>query len=165
MIDKFDKFFSELNESYEKKATIKWVDNNHLIGLFIVSNIVYKIQCIPYDNNIWSYKFMRYNNQTNTFDLNLIKTDWKDKMTILSTIRSGMDYLINNKNPNGLIFAALDSSDGRKKLYETYSNEIVNNYYYKLEKNLFEDKLIFILYKNIAINLVIDVIEDMISEI
>lgn len=49
MIDKFDKFFSELNESYEKKATIKWVDNNHLIGLFIVSNIVYKIQCIPYE--------------------------------------------------------------------------------------------------------------------
>ena len=42
MINQFDKFFSELNElneSYEKKETIKWVDNNHLIGLFIVSNI------------------------------------------------------------------------------------------------------------------------------
>ena len=165
MIDKFDKFMNDIYESYDNPVDIKWVDNNQLTGLFIVSNIVYKIECKPRVNNIWTFKFMRHDIETKSFSLNLTPTTSIDKMSVLGTVRKGMRYLIENKKPNGLIFSALDNSDGRKKLYTSYSNEIVKEYNYNLKTNLQDDKMIFILYKNINIDLIINEIGEIINEI
>ena len=165
MIDKFDKFMSDLYESYDSFVEIKWIDNIKLIGMFNISNLVYKIECAPRENDIWTFKFMRYDYNTKSFSLKLTKTDPRDKMSVLGTVRNGMRYLIENKNPKGLIFSALDDSDGRKKLYTTYSNEISKDYNYNLKTNLQDGKMIFILYKNIEIDKIIGEIGEIINEI
>lgn len=165
MVDKFDKFMNDIYESYDNPVDIKWVDNIQLTGLFIVSDIIYKIECKSRENDIWTFKFMRHDIGLNSFSLNLTPTNSIDKMSVLGTVRKGMRYLIDNKNPKGLIFSALDSSDGRKKLYNSYSNEIVREYNYNLKTNLQDDKMIFILYKNINIDLIINEIGEIINEI
>ena len=164
--NELDKFWKEVNESYESPESIRWVENiNKLIGLFIVNNEIYKIECESYKNNIWLYKFMKYDINSGQFMMNLIgNIDFKDKMTIIGTIRRGMEHLIIEKSPNSLIFSALDDSDGRKKLYDRFSEEIVNKYGFKYKSSLQNDKQIYILYKNISIDEVLSVIKtDIIS--
>lgn len=70
------------------------------------------------------------------------------KMSILSAIGDGMNYLIEKKSPNCLIFASLDSSECRKKLYFRYSKEIESEFGFTLNTALFGDKEVFILYRN-----------------
>lgn len=159
MIDKFDNFMKGLFESYENPVNIKWVDKpDELIGLFQVDKNIYQIYCKQHDNSIWTYKFMVYDKISKTFSLQLNTTNPKSKMTILGTIRNGMDYLISNKNTNAIIFSALDKSSGRKKLYTRFSEEIVEKYKYNFKTSLQGDKQVFILYKDIKIESVIDVI-------
>jgi hypothetical protein len=156
-----DIFWKEINESYENPESIRWIENeNKLIGLFIVNNEIYKIECDLYDHDIWTYKFMKYDTISGQFIMYLIgDIGFKDKMTILGTIRKGMEYIIIEKSPNSLIFSALDDSVGRKKLYERFSEEIVNKYGFKYKTSLQNDKQIFILYKRIDIELILDVIK------
>lgn len=59
-----------------------------------------------------------------------------------------MIYLIEQKNPSAIIFGALDKSEGRKKLYHSFSNEIANDYNYNYTTNQKDNKQIFILHKN-----------------
>jgi hypothetical protein len=166
VFDAFDKFINDIHESYNSPVVdIRWIDKDGLVGLFIVSNIIYKIQCNPHKNNIWTFKFMRHDIATGSYSLNLTKTNPIDKMSILGTVRKGMRYLIDEKKPSGLIFSTLDDSPGRKKLYTSYSNEIVKEYNYSLRTNLQDNKMIFILHKNIDIDLIIDVIGEFINEI
>jgi hypothetical protein len=168
MIDKYDNYIRKLFESYENPVDIRWVDkDNKLIGLFIIDNIVYKIECSLHENDIWSYKFMRHI-KDNDFTLQLNDENNKittlSKMNVLGTIRKGMEYLIINKNPSALIFSALDESTGRKKLYQRFSDEIVKEFKYTQVTFLKDGKQIFILYKNIDLKIVIDVIGDIIFD-
>jgi hypothetical protein len=55
--------------------------------------------------------------------------------------------LIENKNPKSIIFGALDESEGRKKLYWSFSNELEKKYNYKLSTNAKNGNQAFILYK------------------
>jgi hypothetical protein len=158
-IDKFSEFF----ESYNTPVGIKWIDKNYkLIGLFMVNNKVYQITCTNNDYNIWTYKFHFYDNEKNEFSPELTNFN-TGKLSILSTIRVGMEYLINNKNPNGIIFGALDSSDSRKKLYWTYSTEIKDKYNYERLTQNIDNKQIFILYKEIDKEILFDKIKEIIE--
>jgi hypothetical protein len=164
-IDKFTEFF----ESYNTPVDIKWVDkNDKLIGLFMVNNRVYQITCTNNDYNIWIYKFHFYDKEKNEFSPELTNFN-TGKLSILSTVRVGMEYLINNKKPNGIIFGALDSSDSRKKLYWTYSSEIKDKYNYERLTQNIDNKQIYILYKDINKELLFDkvkkIIDDSINEI
>jgi len=166
MIDKFDSFMKDLFESYENPVNINWIDkSNELIGLFQVDENIYQIYCKQHDNLIWTYKFMKYDKISKTFSLELNTTSPKSKMTILGTIRNGMDYLISHKNPNGIVFSALDKSSGRKKLYTRFSEEIVERYKYDFKTSLQGDKQVFILHKNIKIELIIDLIGKIIFDL
>lgn len=158
-IDKFSEFF----ESYNTPVGIKWIDKNYkLIGLFMVNNKVYQITCTNNDYNIWTYKFHFYDNEKSEFSPELTNFN-TGKLSILSTIRVGMEYLINNKNPNGIIFGALDSSDSRKKLYWTYSTEIKDKYNYERLTQSIDNKQIFILYKEIDKEILFDKIKEIIE--
>lgn len=54
MIDKYDNYIKKLFESYENPVDIRWIDkDNKLIGLFIIDNIVYKIECSLHDNDMF----------------------------------------------------------------------------------------------------------------
>ena len=167
-MDKFDDFIKILLESYDNPVDIKWVDkNNKLIGLFIIDNTIYKIECNSHDDNIWSYKFMRHIKDNNfTLQLNDVnnKISTLSKMCILGTVRKGMEYLILSKNPSALIFSALDDSIGRKKLYQRFSDEISKKFKYNKDTYLQDDSQVFILYKNIDIKVVINIIGDIIFD-
>ena len=166
MIKDYNNFISNIFESYDNPVDIDWEEfENKLIGYFIVNNVKYKIECICRDNNIWTYKFLKFDEESNSYIMELSETDPISKMCVLGTIRKGVDYLIVNKNQNGLIYAALDDSNGRKKLYTRFSNEIVKKYGYSFKSNKQGDKEIFLLYKDVNLDLLIDVIGDIISEV
>jgi hypothetical protein len=166
MIKNHNNFIKDIFESYDNPSDILWTDlDDKLIGHFLVNNIKYKIECICRDNNIWTYKFLKFDKDSNSYIMELSETDPISKMCILGTIRIGMDYLIVNKNPNGLIYAALDDSDGRKKLYTRFSNEIVKEYKYEFKANLQDNKEVYFLYKNIKLGLLIDVVGKIIDDI
>lgn len=161
----FQKFLDSIVESYNSDVDIKWIKNEKkLIGLFRVNNKVYQISCIDRGNGIWTYKFYLYNSDNNELTPELTNFN-SGKMSILSTIRKGMIYLIENESPKCLIYGALDNSEARKKLYLDYSRELEKKYDFKLNMASFGNKKVFILYKDIESNKVECVISELINEI
>jgi hypothetical protein len=146
-IKKVDDFFNEVNEAFNNPLEIKWVDKGSLIGLFTVNDNVYKINCQDYGNNIWKYNFYLYNEKDNTFGIKPNNNE-KDKYRVLPTVKSGMEYLISNKIVEAIIFGALDSSRGRKKLYESFCEDFSKKHDFSFYTKINEDKQLFILYKD-----------------
>jgi len=146
-VKKLDKYFDDIKETFNNPLEIKWIDNGSLIGLFTINENIYKINCSNYGNNIWKYSFYLYNEIENTFTTKSNNNE-NDKFRVLSTVKSGLEYLIKNKVVDSIIFGSVDSSRGRKKLYESVCVEFskINNYIF-YTKN-FEDKQLFILYKD-----------------
>lgn len=161
----FEKFINSLVESYDSDVDIKWIKNKEkLIGLFRVNDKIYQITCINRGNEIWTYKFYLYNSKNNELTPELTNFN-VGKMSILSTIRKGMIHLIETELPKCLIYAALDNSEARKKLYLDYSRELEKKYKFKLNMAPFGDKKVFILYKDIESDKVEYVINELINEL
>jgi hypothetical protein len=165
-IKKLNEYFDKLKESFNSDVEINWAKKfNKLIGLFSVDEKVYQIDCVDRGNNIWTYKFYLYDNKTNVMSPEL--TDFNTgKMSVLSTVRKGMIYLIENENPDALIFGALDDSEGRKKLYWRFSKEIEKEHDYKLYTNVEKGNQSFILFKeNINLDILMDTFEKIVEDI
>ena len=147
-INKFDKFIKLMNESYDSPVDINWINNSNteLDGEFLINDIRYLIECTEWDNNIWSYKFSRIDNDEKIMDL---VNDNKNKMYVLATIREGMRYLIENKEPNALIINVMDGSKGRDNLWRRFSLEISEKYNYNYKNTEVMGTSNFFLYKNI----------------
>ena len=108
----FDKSLNDLFESFNTPSEIKWIDkNDKLIGLFIVNDKVYQISCDHKNNDIWTYKFYLYDKDKNQLDVKLTNFN-SGYMSVLSTVKLGMEYLIDNKNIKSIIFGATDKSKG-----------------------------------------------------
>ena len=146
-IKKFDNFILLLKESYDNPVDINWIENNNSIydGEFYVNGIKYTIECSEWDNNIWTYKFYRVEEDEKIIDL---VNDSVNKMSVLSTIRKGMINLIEEKKPYGIIINIIDDSRGRDYLWERYSKEISKEYDYHFKKNIIFDKSSFFLWKD-----------------
>jgi len=154
----FNKFF----DSYNTPVQINWIESlTSLIGTFIVNSKIYQIKCVNRTNDIWTYKFYLYRGGQLFPDLTNYQTG---RMSILSTIRQGIKYLIDTKSPKSIIFAALDESEGRKKLYWRYSKELEKEYSYSLITKNVSDKQIFFLYKNISVNTILLVLDDIVRD-
>lgn len=165
-IKKLDDYFNKLKESYDSDVEIRWIErSNKLIGLFSVDEKVYQIDCINRDNNIWTYKFYLYDQNTNVMNPGLTNFN-TGKMSVLSTVRKGMKYLIENKDPDALIFGALDESEGRKKLYWRFSKEIEKEYSYKLYTSVENGNQSFILFKeNINLDILMNTFKKIVEDI
>ena len=161
----FDKSLNDLFEGFNTPVQIKWIDNkNKLIGLFIVNDKIYQITCKEKNNDIWTYKFYLYDKDKNQLDVEL--TNFKSGyMSVLSTVRVGMEYLIENKKVKSIIFGATDKSKGRKYLYQNFSEELSEKYNFNLSSNEVNDKKIFILYKDIDKEILFKTVEDIIEEL
>lgn len=163
-IQKFQKFLDSLVESYNSPVDITWIEKENLIGLFCVNDKVYQINCIDRGDDIWTYKFYLYD--VNTKELLPELTNFNvGKMAILSTVRKGMVYLVENKSPRCLIYAALDDSEARKKLYLDFSRELEREYGYTLNTASFGNKKVFVLYKNIEPEKIEYVMKQLVDEI
>ena len=164
-IQKFEEYCSSVYEAFNSPLNINWeMNEKSLIGFFSIGSDYYKISCLRYDFNIWTYKFFFLDKNKDEFS-QTSKGDTNNKMKVLSTIRSGMEYLINLKNPNGLIFMASDDSEARKKIYFSFAEELEKKFKYKLLSNRKENYQIYILYKNIDLDLVLDEIDKIKNEI
>jgi hypothetical protein len=145
MIRTFEEFWNCIDEAFNNPVEIKWIDKGiEYIGLFIVNNKVYNILCKDLGENIWTFKFYHYID--NKLSPELTK-DYKNSFRVLPTIKNGFINFIENKNPDGIIFGALDSSVGRKKLYTSFSLDISKSYNYLYNTRSLDNKQIFILYK------------------
>ena len=148
-IEKFNNFIDYLNESFDNPVEINWIVNNNsdLDGEFYIDDIKYVIECYNWGDNIWTYKFFRIEGDEKTMDL--VKDSGR-KMRVLSTIRVGMRYLIENKNPNGLIINVTDGSRGRDYLWSRFSKEISIDYNYELLNKYVMGYSTYFLWKDIS---------------
>ena len=147
-INKFDDFIRLINESYNSPVEINWVSNTNveLDGEFYINDTKYLIECGEWDNNIWSYKFYRIEGDEKIIDL---VNDSKNKMSVLSTIRDGMRYLIESKEPSALIINVMDGSRGRDNLWRRFSKEISEKYNFSYKNTDIMGTSNFFLYKDI----------------
>lgn len=166
IIKKLDEFFDLLNETFEKSLEIKWINQgNDLIGLFSTNENAYQINCIDKGDNIWRYDFYHVTKSTNfTFSPNLL-VSVKDRFNILSTVKEGLYYLINNKEVDAIVFGATDRSRGRKKLYERFCKDFSIKTGYKFYTRVQNDNQLFLLFKEnidleILTNKVISIIDE-----
>lgn len=146
-IEKFNQFIKILNEAYDNPVNINWIKNSNseFDGEFYVDDIKYIIECSEWDNNIWSYKFSRIENNEKIMH---IAEDPVRKMRVLSTIRVGMVDLVNYKNPSGLIINVTDGSRGRDYLWGRFSKEISEKFNYHLRNQQIMGYSSFFLWKD-----------------
>lgn len=164
-IQKFEEYFSSVYEAFNSPLNIVWEGGEKsLIGFFSIGSDYYKISCLEYDFNIWAYKFFILDKNKNKFS-QTSKGDANNKLKVLSTIRTGMEYLINLKNPNSLIFMATDDSESRKKIYFSFAEELEKKFNYRILSNKKGNYQIYILYKNIDLDLVLNEIDKIKNEI
>lgn len=161
----FDKSLNDLFEGFNTPAQIKWIDNkNKLIGLFIVNDKIYQITCEQKNNDIWTYKFYLYDKDKNQLDVELTNFN-SGYMSVLSTIRVGMEYLIESKKVKSIIFGATDKSKARKSLYKNFSEELSKKYNFNLSSSEMSGKKIFILHKDIDKEILFKTVENIIEEL
>jgi len=141
----FDEFWECFDEAFNNPIQIKWIDKPYeYIGLFTLNNKVYNIYTINKGDNIWTFKFYVYLDGKLSPNLT---NDYKNMFRVLPTIKQGFIDLINEKNPDGIIFGALDESEGRKKLYNSFSIDISKQFDYEYTSKEKDNKKIYILYK------------------
>lgn len=156
MIKKLDEYFNMLSEAFNNPLKIKWINKDDiLIGVFSTNNNTYSIKCINKGYNIWKYDFFILNENDN-FSPELTNNE-KDKYRVLPTVKSGIQYLLDNKKVDAVIFGATDKSKGRKKLYESFCEEFSKLNNLEFYTNIQDDKQIFIMFnKNINKKTLID---------
>jgi hypothetical protein len=164
MIKKLDEYFKTISEAFENPLPIKWVDKNSiLIGLFTVNSNIFQINCINKDNNIWKYDFYIMDKDKN-FSPELTKNE-KDKYRVLPTVKSGMQYLLDNKEVDAVVFGTTDNSRGRKKLYESFCIEFSKDNNLEFYTKIQDNKQIFTLFKkNIDKKILTDTIIQIVDE-
>lgn len=89
-IQKFEEYFSSVYEAFNSPLNIVWEEGEKsLIGFFSIGSDYYKISCLEYGFNIWTYKFFILDKNKNEFS-QTSKGDANNKLKVLSTIRTGM---------------------------------------------------------------------------
>jgi hypothetical protein len=169
-IKRIDDFLNLVSEAFDNPLDIKWINKGNILrGLFSVNDHIYQIVCEDKGNNIWKYDFYFYE-ENKKFSPELTGFE-KDKFRVLPTIKSGIQYLYDNRNINAIIFGSSDNSKGRKKIYESFCKLFCDqnnlDFYTKVHSNLDEniDRQIFIMFKkdmdkDILSDVVIKILEE-----
>lgn len=169
-IRSWEDFCTEIREGLDNPVDIRWVDKGiELGGFFVVNDKTYSIICKDKGDNIWTYKFYRFDDIDKKLSPDLTK-DNKNVFRVLPTVELGLSYLIDIKNLSGLIYGALDRSEGRKKLYHSFSEKLADKYGFIYNTSRSDDKQIYILYKpnfgkDIIFNKVREIVEENMNEI
>jgi hypothetical protein len=152
MIKNFDEFWNKIEEAFDNPVDINWHEKeNELGGAFVVNDDAYLIRCINRGDDVWTYKFYYFDKEKKKLSPDLINTTEKqiNKFRVLPTVKVGLEYLINSKNPKAVVYGALDSSEGRKRLYDEFSKEFSKKYNFLYETKNMKNKQVFILYKEV----------------
>ena len=167
-IDKFNLFLKNTSESLDTSdIEIKWVDNpTRLVGLFKIGSNVYQLD-FNLIGDSWSYKFYYVKEDGNDFILSIDKTGIDtDKFKVISVAKKGLIYMLENKNPNAVIFSAANEIESKNKvkinnfeltkrqhIYQKLSQQITDYFSdYKYIINLVGEDQIYIILKKELIN-------------
>jgi hypothetical protein len=137
------KILSRVAEGLNEPLTIQWDKNKDIWnGSFSIDNKIYKIIIKNFSQSgHWLFKFTA----DDSFKLT---NDVKKAFTVLPTIEKAAKDFIKEKDPEIFMFAALDKSIGRKKMYTKFSESISKEFnlgFYEKQSN---DEKLFILHKN-----------------
>lgn len=151
-----DEYMDFLIEAYNTPVDIDWEIGPPLVGRFKVLDLDYKIYSDVVINGFMTYKF-KYKKDETYSDQLLNKGGYK--ISVIPTIKSGLDFILNDIKPNGVIFSALDESKGRKNIYDRYCKSVDTNIWDVYSK-IYDDKKIWVIYKKgISGDIVFDTIK------
>lgn len=166
-IKKFDEYVAEMNNKplYDKIHSILEAFDNPLTdiefkrsstGLYsdFTLNKSYRITSDVILHGFMTYKFKVLTNS------GIFSTDMtsSDKYRLLPTVKYGAEFILNDVEPNGLIFAALDDSIGRKNMYANFCKEYTSkNTSYVYVSDQIKQFRVFVIHKPEVSN---DIISD-----
>ena len=142
-MDYLDKYMNFLIDAYKTPLNIDWEIGPPLVGRFKVMDLEYKIYSDLVINGFMTYKF-KYKKGDVYSDQLLNKEGYK--ISVIPTIKSGIDFILNNITPNGVIFVAMDESKGRKNIYDRYCSTVDSNIWQVYTK-IFENNKIYVIHK------------------
>jgi hypothetical protein len=149
----FNEYFDKIEESLDNPSQINWIiNNNSYIGEFTIDNVEYRIEYVKQIGNNWSYSFSYFDNDKNIWSYN-ISHKGSGGFGVLSTVKSGFYHLYDKTNPNSIIFSAIDSSNTRKRLYQSFCEEFCKNNNWIFSNRGSDNKRIFVMFNNDIINL------------
>ena len=155
-MEKLDEYMDFLIDVYNTPVNINWEIGPPLVGRFKVSDLDYKIYSEVIINGFMTYKFKYKKNDTYSDQL---LNNGNYKISVIPTIKSGIDFILNEIKPNGVIFSALDDSMGRKNIYDRYCKTIDNNIWNVYSKTYDNNKIWVIYKKEISSEIIFDVIK------
>lgn len=150
--------FIQLFETFNNPEQIKWSENKFRIkGVFFVNKEKYVIKAIKLKNaDKLSLYFKFY-----WHDIDLISTirgNVKGKFKIISTVLSGVKYIVNTFNPDSFTFGVNLNEDSRIPLYNQLIEDNNNRYVlYKFNAETSDGHVRFyVLYKHNNLESIID---------
>jgi hypothetical protein len=153
LMNRFNEYFDKIEESLDNPSQINWIiNNNSYIGEFTIDNVEYRIEYVKQIGNNWSYSFSYFDNDKNIWSYN-ISHKGSGGFGVLSTVKSGFYHLYDKTNPNSIIFSAIDSSNTRKRLYQSFCEEFCKNNNWIFSNRGSDNKRIFVMFNNDIINL------------
>ena len=145
---RFNEYFDKIEESLDNPSQINWIiNNNSYIGEFMIDNVEYRIEYVKQIGNNWSYSFSYFDIDKNTWSYN-ISHKGSVGFVVLSTVKSGLYHLYDKTNPNSIIFSSIDSSDTRKRLYQSFCEEFCKNNNWIFSNRGSDDKRLFVMFNN-----------------
>ena len=145
---RFNEYFDKIEESLDNPSQINWIiNNNSYIGEFMIDNVEYRIEYVKQIGNNWSYSFSYFDIDKNTWSYN-ISHKGSGGFVVLSTVKSGLYHLYDKTNPNSIIFSSIDSSDTRKRLYQSFCEEFCINNNWIFSNRGSDDKRLFVMFNN-----------------
>jgi hypothetical protein len=163
--DEFDnevnKFFDDLKEALGTPVEIEYLRQDDTIyGFFVVNDSEYLIEAKFILHDFLTFKF-KAKTPDNKYTMEITNDRNCEKHRVLPTVEKGLLHIINTYNPRGVIFATLDSSIGRKRLYDKFTDKYIsNNKNKKCTKHEYNNEKIYIIH-DITENadIVIDVVK------
>jgi hypothetical protein len=148
LMKRFDEYFDKIEESLDNPSQINWIiNNNSYIGEFTIDNVEYRIEYVKQIGNNWSYSFSYFDFDNNIWSYN-IRHKGSSGFRVLSTVKYGLYYLYDKTNPNSIIFSSIDSSDTRKRLYQSFCEEFCKNNNWNFSNRGSDEKRLFFMFNN-----------------
>lgn len=152
LIEKFDEYFNKIGESLDSSLDINWsVIKNGYLGQFNVDDWNYKIEYLKQIGNNWSFSFSYFDKDKNIWSYQ-ISHKGTSGLNVLSTIKEGLYNMYNFTKPNSIIFSAIDSSDTRKRLYQSFCEEFCQKNNWKFSNRGNNDSQIFVMFDDSVSN-------------
>jgi hypothetical protein len=148
LMKRFNEYFNKIEESLTNPSQINWlINNNSYIGNFTVDDVEYKIEYLKQIGNNWSYSFSYFDIDKNIWSYN-ISNKGSSGFSELSTVKFGLYYLYDKTKPNSIVFSAIDSSNTRRRLYQSFCEEFCKNNNWNFSNRGSDEKRLFVMFNN-----------------